>query len=171
MATSSASRGARRQTDVAGGTSMRFIVAALALLGLGAGCAPLWHRDSPYATTYGDIDVIRSGLEAYERAHGALPDSLIAICPSLKGEDCHWLPFGYRFNDGWQRPIRYRRLGSDFELRSAGSDGRFNSHDDVVFRRSLDDTLRERAIGCYRFATRPFELSGFGRTRRAERLA
>jgi hypothetical protein len=37
--------------------------------------------------------------------------------------------------DGWRRPFRYRRFGDDFEIRSAGPDGRFGSADDILVTR------------------------------------
>jgi hypothetical protein len=96
--------------------------------------------------------VIREGIDRYVAAHGVLPDSLIQICPSLDGADCHWLPFGYRLLDAWKAPILYTRVGDEYELRSAGPDHHPHTADDVVFRPSLERGLVLRTAGCYRIS-------------------
>ncbi len=41
--------------------------------------------------------------------------------------------YGLSLTDGWGRNIRYRKLSaSEFELRSAGQDGQFETEDDIV---------------------------------------
>jgi hypothetical protein len=38
-----------------------------------------------------------------------------------------------KFNDGWGNPVRIVPSETNFEVRSAGPDGRFDSEDDIVF--------------------------------------
>lgn len=41
--------------------------------------------------------------------------------------------YGLSLTDGWGRTIRYQKLSdTEFELRSAGEDGRFDTEDDII---------------------------------------
>lgn len=66
-------------------------------------------------------------LRRYCEARGRYPDSLAEALPASRRE---WAAV-YDF-DAWDRPLRYIRSGVTYELRSAGSDGRFDTADDVI---------------------------------------
>jgi hypothetical protein len=67
-----------------------------------------------------------------ESRTGELPPSLKHVLPQAMDAQSKV----QMLRDGWDRPFRYRRSGDDFEIRSAGPDGRFESADDVVATRS-----------------------------------
>ncbi len=83
---------------------------------------------------------------------GVLPDSLRQTCPSLDGALCQWLPFGYKFTDAWNRPLRYQRVAEGFELISPGRDARLGTADDVHYRPDYLTALIRRTAGCYTFS-------------------
>lgn len=115
-----------------------------------SGCIP---RGRPvfndYEANHREFHVLREGIARYVDTAGHLPDSLRAICPSLEGERCHWLPFGYQLEDAWGRSVRYSRIGGEYELRSPGRDGRTGTADDIVFRPSVERALVAQVAGCY----------------------
>lgn len=66
------------------------------------------------------IQAAQTRVEAYRAEHGALPDE-------AEGRD---LISGFR--DAWDRDLRYERTGpDDFDVRSAGPDGKFDTGDDI----------------------------------------
>ena len=69
-----------------------------------------------------DIARISRALEAYQRAHGELPENLDALAPVELRE----LP-----RDPWGHPYQYLRLGQYFQLVSMGPDGLPKTVDDL----------------------------------------
>jgi hypothetical protein len=85
------------------------------------------YPDPVERTTF-RIDVLRRMLSTHEEMEGALPPSLDALLPEDGAA-------GWELRlkqDAWSRPSRYRPAGRAFALRSAGPDGTFGTHDDIV---------------------------------------
>jgi hypothetical protein len=78
-----------------------------------------------------------------ESRGGELPPSLDHVLPQAMDAQTRMR----MLRDGWGRPFRYRRSGDDFEIRSAGPDGRFGSADDVVATRSALPSRAQAAGG------------------------
>ena len=67
---------------------------------------------------------IARAIDGIGRDYGALPNTLEPV-PSLSRLESQ------EIGDAWGRPIRYRKSGAEFEVRSAGPDGVFDSDDDL----------------------------------------
>jgi hypothetical protein len=77
------------------------------------------------------LDQLRAGIEAYKQEEGKVPqtESFDRLVDTLAPD---FLPVVIRI-DAWWNPYSYQVKGdSDFELRSAGPDGRFGTLDDLV---------------------------------------
>ncbi len=59
-----------------------------------------------------------SEIDSYYMAHGDLPDD---------NKGCHLITHE---KDAWNRPCRYCRTWTGYEVRSAGLDGEFDTSDD-----------------------------------------
>lgn len=97
------------------------------------------------------IREIRQIIIEFERDSSRLPGTLEEICRT--GDPCPFMPTedsrrGLR--DGWDNPFQYRLIDGEYELRSAGKDGRAGTVDDVTFRLSLERVVVDRGAGCYR---------------------
>ena len=68
----------------------------------------------------------------YVTAHGTLPKTLEDVLPTEPKSQWE-IDFE---NDAWHHRFRYRLLGSDYDLRSAGRDGDFDTSDDITVSRS-----------------------------------
>ena len=78
------------------------------------------------------LDAASTGAELPSSLEQALPSGL---APRSRSE---------MVRDGWDRPLRYRRFQGDFEVRSAGPDGRFDTGDDMVATRSTSPAPPEQ---------------------------
>ncbi|HEX2080515.1 MAG TPA: hypothetical protein VHG08_22620 [Longimicrobium sp.] len=135
------------------------ILVAAAALG---GCFwPAPPPVNPYQATSDEMNTILTQIAWFSDTIGGLPETLQELCPGVE-RGCPWMLPGWRFTDVWERPFRYTRLGGDeFELRSAGPDGAFDTADDVVYRPSAERALVARASGCYRMVQNGWkEFSG-----------
>ena len=77
---------------------------------------------------------------------GELPPSLDHVLPQAIDARSRM----EMLRDGWGRPFRYSRSDNDFEIRSAGPDGRFGSADDIVATRSTLPSADSWVPGMYR---------------------
>jgi hypothetical protein len=93
--------------------------------------APIEEDISHFNQTRAELTA--ANLESISRAilgwmaegNGQVPESL----KDLRGTRS----YGLSLTDGWGREIVYEKISdSDFRLRSAGADGRFNTEDDIV---------------------------------------
>ena len=82
-------------------------------------------KPDPPRTTRTNLGLLQALVTAYERRTGSLPERL-ADLPAAGMQPDPWLA------DGWGQAIRYTRRGSEFELRSAGPDGVFETSDDLA---------------------------------------
>jgi hypothetical protein len=85
----------------------------------------------PVERTEVRIEVLRRYLAGHFASEGAWPTSLAAVLPT--GRDDPIAGYGV---DAWNRAFRYVPAGTDYELRSAGPDGRFETADDIVTTRT-----------------------------------
>lgn len=76
--------------------------------------------------TSANLEQVSRAVQEWMTEHdGRLPESL----RELQGGRS----YGLSLTDGWGRNIRYQKLSdSQFELRSAGQDGQFDTEDDLV---------------------------------------
>jgi hypothetical protein len=96
--------------------------------------------------TLDNVRTLGTAIEAFRAAEGELPETLDAICTNPRACD-HYLPA--RAVDEWSMRIRYDHDGTDYSLRSAGPDRRFDTADDLVFS-TVDQRERTRLLaGCY----------------------
>lgn len=72
-----------------------------------------------------NLEQIARAIEEWMSGHeGRIPESL----KELQGARS----YGLSLTDGWGRNIRYKKLSdTEFELRSAGQDGQFETEDDI----------------------------------------
>ncbi|MGB9906698.1 MAG: hypothetical protein ACPLRR_04840 [Candidatus Saccharicenans sp.] len=93
--------------------------------------APVEEQVSRFNQTRAELTAVN--LEQVARAiqewmadhEGRVPDSLRELQAGRS--------YGLSLTDGWGRNIRYQKLSeTEFELRSAGEDGQFDTEDDVV---------------------------------------
>ena len=69
--------------------------------------------------------ISRAILDWMSQGSGQVPESLKELSGSRS--------YGLSLTDAWGREIVYEKItDSDFRLRSAGADGRFNTEDDIV---------------------------------------
>jgi hypothetical protein len=85
----------------------------------------------PMERTEVRIEVLRRYLADHFASEGAWPASLAAVLPT--GRDDPIVGYGV---DAWKRAFRYVPADTDYELRSAGPDGRFETSDDIVTTRT-----------------------------------
>lgn len=76
------------------------------------------------------LTIVADALDRFRQTNGAYPGRLddllgMPVEPPVLPTNERW------FSDGWG-PFRYVRFGNGYELRSAGSDGRFDTVDDVM---------------------------------------
>ena len=74
------------------------------------------------------LRLVQHAVILYGNANGRLPESLDAPIPG--SDPPAWPEWPHR-TDPWKREIRYEPTENGFELRSAGSDGVFNTSDDI----------------------------------------
>jgi len=79
------------------------------------------------------LEILEVEVAQYYRRHATVPGQLSEILKMpasapTREPDAHWLV------DGWGHPFLYSRaaLPDSFEIRSAGPDGRFGTHDDIA---------------------------------------
>ncbi len=93
--------------------------------------APVEEQVSRFNQTKAELSSVN--LEQVARAiqewmadhEGRVPESLNELQTGRS--------YGLSLTDGWGRNIRYRKISdTEFELRSAGQDGRFDTEDDIV---------------------------------------
>jgi len=79
------------------------------------------------------LEILQLEIAQYYRQHATVPEQLSEILKMPASDparepDAHWLV------DGWGHPFLYSRaaLPDSFEIRSAGPDGRFGTHDDIA---------------------------------------
>lgn len=77
---------------------------------------------------------IARSIDGIGRDLGGLPLSLRPI-PSFSKLDMEAI------GDIWRRPVRYHRQDHEFEVRSAGPDGEFDTNDDIVVNGKLGQAL------------------------------
>ena len=84
-------------------------------------------------TTRNMLEAIGSGIDRYTAANGRLPQGpgfrelVSVLSPDYLGDPA--------LLDAWANPFSYRLLGNaDYEVRSAGADGRTGTPDDIVKR-------------------------------------
>lgn len=82
-------------------------------IGLGAAMKPTLD-------THQSISTVRESVDEYYEANDAYPST-------GTGQD---MAAGHL--DGWQKELRYSQLDGDYEIRSAGPDGQFNTPDDIT---------------------------------------
>lgn len=88
------------------------------------------YPQSPCRTTNLRLDVLQERIGEFQTREGRLPHALDELLefqverPSVPAEP-------YWFVDGWETSLRYRPLGSRYELRSAGPDRHFETPDDL----------------------------------------
>jgi hypothetical protein len=88
-------------------------------------------EQSRHEQTAREMDQVKAGIEKYIQEQGEIPlaKSFDKLVDTLNPE---FLPAVIRI-DAWWNPYRYRVMSiSQFELRSAGPDGRYNTEDDLV---------------------------------------
>jgi hypothetical protein len=88
-------------------------------------------EESRNEQTLRDLDQLKAGIEGYLKKTGRVPavESFDKLVDTLSPD---YLPVVIRI-DAWWNPYRYQFRGSrDFDLRSAGPDGRFGTPDDLV---------------------------------------
>ena len=88
-------------------------------------------EESRHEQTTDQLDQITNGINKYRQAEGEVPrvESFEELVDTLNPE---FLPVVVRI-DAWWNPMRYKATtDSEFELRSAGPDGRFGTEDDLV---------------------------------------
>ncbi|MDI6697797.1 MAG: type II secretion system protein GspG [Candidatus Saccharicenans sp.] len=73
-----------------------------------------------------NLEQVGRAVQEWMAEHeGRVPESLREMQGSRS--------YGLSLTDGWGRNIRYQKLSeTEFELRSAGQDGQFDTEDDVV---------------------------------------
>ena len=88
-------------------------------------------EESRREQTTAELDQIGNGINKYRQAEGGIPrvGSFRELIDTLSPE---FLPVVVRL-DAWWTPYRYEVTAeSEFELRSAGPDGKFGTEDDLV---------------------------------------
>ncbi|SOD03413.1 Type II secretion system (T2SS), protein G [bacterium JGI 053] len=73
------------------------------------------------------METLRWLITLYLEERGAVPERLDDAFPP--GPETRWTTYSH---DAWGNHYRYARVGTDYELRSAGADGRFGTPDDIV---------------------------------------
>jgi hypothetical protein len=91
---------------------------------------------NPADNTRLGLEVLRQWLEKLKAKNGSFPQSLAEIVPP-DTVDPNFKPYGRFQVDGWNRPFRYRAIGTGFEIRSLGPDGVLSS-DDIWVRQEGD---------------------------------
>lgn len=81
------------------------------------------------------------------RPPNSLAELRAARTADIADPDVDWLGEAL-WSDAWHRPIQYRRRGLGYEVRSAGSDGRLGTADDLVGRYDTIPLKRFRKDGC-----------------------
>jgi hypothetical protein len=94
---------------------------------------PPTHSDSVLVMGLRLVRIAR-GIDGIGRDLGGLPLSLRPV-PSFSKLDMEAI------GDIWRRPVRYHRQDRDFEVRSAGPDGEFDTDDDIAVNGQLGQTL------------------------------
>lgn len=119
------------------------MVLVLAVAGLQACLSPP-PRSRP--TALGELWHIHLGVQSFAADHGRLPRAI----EELHDESAPARYVGGRgLRDSWGRAIRYRLIPGEYELRSAGPDGVFESGDDLVFVPSQRQAQVDAFAGCY----------------------
>ena len=99
----------------------------LALLGIGAAA----NFVAMEASTDLTLTQVASVVSSYQEETGELPRDEAEFAKILSAS-------GLERMDAWDHPLRYRRLAEgEFELRSAGPDGKFDTNDDSPLRKSM----------------------------------
>jgi hypothetical protein len=99
------------------------------------------HDDEVPPTGWDSVQVmglrlvrVARGVDGVGRDLGGLPLSLRPV-PSFSSLNMD------EIGDIWRRPVRYHHHDRDFEVRSAGADGEFDTNDDIVVNGRLGQTL------------------------------
>jgi hypothetical protein len=125
----------------------------------------------PYTTEW-RIEDLRTAIEWFEAGTDSLPVELSTACfPTPRGGCSDLRQLGFREEDGWGTLLRYRRLGDDYEVRSAGRDRRMDTDDDIVVLRSRERRIVAERAGCWRLSTRLALLDTLVITLSADALA
>ena len=107
-----------------------------------AACAPTHVSSAANGTTLTARN-ITTAISQYQARNGKLPGQLSDLCSA--GGRCV-VPR----DDGWGRGFEFEVMDSDYELRSAGPDGRLRTDDDMVYSSATARFTRQKAAGCYR---------------------
>jgi len=97
---------------------------------------------TPSQETAVKLRIVHVLISTYCKERNTLPSRLSSVL-SVRAVDPLLKPDPEYLVDGWGRPIRYRLVRSNYEIRSAGPDGRFRTADDIV---SLGPTLSTRGV-------------------------
>lgn len=110
----------------------------------GWGCAA---RQSEDEATRVAIRELHGILERYRTVRGGIPTQLDDVC-RFDPQICAHKTTLERA-DAWGRLIVYSRTDGEYELRSAGPDGRLSTMDDVVLSSARERVIVSRFAGCY----------------------
>lgn len=87
----------------------------------------------PYVATLMRMEQLGSCLMAYSAQSNSPPATLheVLLSPLAQPIRKRWGPDVLK--DGWEHPLTYRIVGTNFVLASAGPDGVANTSDDIVY--------------------------------------
>lgn len=89
------------------------------------------YNETRRNTTRASIAAIGTAIQAYDVRLNRFPESLDEL--TVDNESMAALLDKTRLNDSWGNPFRYKRTGTgEFELRSPGPDGEFDTLDDIT---------------------------------------
>jgi len=122
--------------------------AGILLYAVLAACLPGQRLRAQVGETESRIGAVRRAIVDFMQTHGQLPGSIEDLCK--EGSPCRFMPISQDrggLRDGWGRPILYRQVEGEYELRSTGPDGNRGNADDLVFRPSWEHARVEASQG------------------------